>query len=367
MEACSGLALNLGKLHPLVEVVTVTQESGTGDAQSRADPSLSSRLMNLVVGMWWSRALYVAAELRLADHLADGPRDVGALAGLTHTHPPSLYRLLRFLTGLSVFAEIEPGVFRQTALSTLLCSDHPDSVRDDVLVQGGDWHWQAWGALGHTVRTGQPAIDHLFGEDLFSYFAHQNPEAGQIFHRYLSSENHRYLLEAHDFSGVDLLVDVGGGRGALLRAILEAYPTMRGILFDRAEVIAEVEAQRTERGVAERLALLSGDFFSTVPPADAYILRNIIHDWSDDEAARILATCRAALNEGGRILVVEQIVPEWDEWSGIKLGDLEMMVLTHGRERTATEFQSVFATAGLRLERIISTSSELSILVGSPR
>jgi hypothetical protein len=275
--------------------------------------------------------------------------------------------LLRFLTGLGVFAEIEPGVFRQSALSTLLCSDHPDSVRDEVLVQGGDWHWRAWGALGHTVRTGQPAVDHLFGEDLFSYFAHQNPEAGQIFHRYLSSENHGDLLEAYDFTGVDLLVDVGGGRGALLRAILAAYPTMQGILFERAEVIEEVGARRTELGLEERLALLSGDFFSTVPPADAYILRKIIHDWSDDEAARILTTCRATLNEGGRILVVEHIVHEWDEWSGIKFGDLEMMVLTHGHERTVTEFRSLFATAGLQLERIVSTSSELSILVGSPR
>jgi hypothetical protein len=217
------------------------------------------------------------------------------------------------------------------------------------------------------VRTGQPAVNHLFGEDLFSYFAHQNPEAGQIFHRCLSSENHGSPLEAYDFSGVDLLVDVGGGRGTLLRAILEAYPTMRGILFERAEVIADVGAGRMELGLAERLTLRSGDFFSTVPRADAYLLRKIIHDWSDDEAARILATCRAALNEGGRILVVEHIVPEWDEWSGIKLGDLEMMVLTHGRERTVAEFRSLFATAGLRLERIIPTSSELRILEGSPR
>jgi hypothetical protein len=350
-----------------MEVVTVTHASGTGDAETGSDTSDSNQLLNLVLGMWWSRAVYVAAELRLADHLADGARDVGALAALTNSHPSSLYRLLRFLTGLGVFAEIEPGVFRQSALSTLLRSDHPDSVRDDVLVQGGDWHWRAWGALGHTVRTGQPAVDHLFGADLFSYFADQNPEAGQIFHRSLASKNHGSLLEAYDFSGVDLLVDVGGGRGALLRTILEAYPTMRGILFERAEVIAEVGARRAELGLAERLTLLSGDFFSTVPRADAYLLRKIIHDWSDDEAARILATCRAALNEGGRILVVEQIVPEWDEWSGIKFGDLEMMVLTHGRERTVAELRSLFATAGLRLERIIPTSSELSILEGRPR
>jgi hypothetical protein len=323
--------------------------------------------MNLVLGMWWSRALYVAAELRLADHLADGASDVGALADLTHTHSPALYRLLRFLTGLGVFAEIEPGVFRQSALSALLRSDHPDSVRDEVLVQGGDWHWQAWGALGHTVRTGQPAVDQLFGADLFSYFAHQNLEAGQIFHRCLSSENHGSLLAAYDFSGVDLLVDVGGGQGTLLRAILAAYPTMQGILFERAEVIADVGARRAEIGLAERLTLRSGDFFSSVPRADAYLLRKIIHDWSDDEAARILSTCRAALNEGGRILVVEQIVPEWNEWSGSKLGDLELMVLTHGRERTAAEFRSLFATAGLRLEQMIPTSSALSILEGRRR
>src|SRR5262249_40370425 len=140
---------------------------------------------------------------------------------------PSLYRLLRFLTGLGVFAEIEPGVFRQSALSTLLCSDHPERVRDEVLVQGGDWHWRAWGALGHTVRIGQPAVDHLFGEDLFSYFAHQNPAAGQIFQRCLSSENRGVSAGSVRLLGRR---PAGRCRGALLRAILEAYPTMRGIL-----------------------------------------------------------------------------------------------------------------------------------------
>ena len=323
--------------------------------------------MNLVLGLWSCQAVSVAAELQLADHLADGAREVDALARLTDTHAPSLYRLLRFLTGLGVFAEVAPRVFDQSALSTLLRSDVLTSVRDDVLLQGGDWHWRAWGALGHTVRTGEPAIDHLYGEDLFSYFAHQNPEAGARFHRTLSSGNHDTVLAAYDFSGVAVVVDVGGGQGRLLNALIGASPVLHGILFDRPEVIDEVRARREELGLDDRIELVSGDFFSAIPPADLYVLFNVIHDWSDDEAACILKTCRSAMLEGGSILVVEQIVPEWDEWSSIKFGDLEMMVLTHGRERTAAEFQSLFATAELRLERLIPTFSELSILEARPR
>ncbi|HZU13914.1 MAG TPA: methyltransferase [Chloroflexota bacterium] len=340
--------------------------SRTNDAEREAEIASAHRLMDLVLGMWWSRAVYVAADLRLADYLADGAKDVETLARLTHTHAPSLYRLLRFLTGMGVFAEREPGVFSQSPLSALLRSDLATSVRDDVLLQGDDWHWQAWGALGHTVRTGEPAIDHLFGEDLFGYFAHQNPEAGRLFHRTLSSERHESVLEAYDFSVTDLVVDVGGGQGTLLSALLETYPAVHGILFDRPEVIDALGARKTEMGLNERVALISGDFFSSVPPADVYLLRNIIHDWSDDEAATILTACRAAMNEGGRILVIEQIVPEWDSWSSIKFGDLEMMVLIHGRERTASEFRSLFQTVGLRLDRIIPTSSELRILEGLP-
>jgi hypothetical protein len=341
-------------------------QDATPAEHAPAEPELSpaSRLLNMVVGMWWSRAVYVAAELGVADHLAQGPQEVTVLAGLTGTHAPSLYRLLRFLSGAGVFVEVGAGVFEQSALSALLREGVEGSLREEVLLLGGEWHWRAWGALGHAVRTGQAAIDHLFGQDLFSYFASQDPEAGELFHRNFSAAGHDAVLAAYDFSTVALVADVGGGRGAFLGALVAAYPGLRGLLVERPEVIAQVRAAGTKGRLDERITLESGDFFTTVPPADVYVLRKVLHDWSDEESARILANCREAMHRGGRVLVIEQIVPEWDEWSSIKFGDLEMLVLTHGRERTETEFRALFAAAGLRLERVIPTASELSILEG---
>jgi SAM-dependent methyltransferase len=322
--------------------------------------------MNLLIGKWCSAAVCVAAELRVADLLAGGEQHVDALAHATGSHGPSLYRLLRFLAALGVFTEVGPRVFAQTQVSMLLRSDSPDSLWNDAMMFAGDWHWRVWGALGHTVRTGETAVDHLFGEDLFSYFAHQNSEAGETFHRSLSSAPHQAVIDAYDFSDISLLVDIGGGEGTFLNALVRANPTMRGILFERPEVIQDVRARPEDFGLDDRIDLLGGDFFFEVPPADAYVLRNIIHDWSDEESAGILANCRLALRAGGRVLVIEQVMPEWNQWSSLKLGDLEMMLLTHGRERTEDEFRSLFAAGGLSLKRLIRTSSDLCILEGVP-
>jgi hypothetical protein len=343
------------------------QDASEGE-HAQAEPVVppSRQLMNLVVGMWWSRAVSVAAELGVADHLVHGPQEVTALAGVTRAHAPSLYRLLRFLSGAGVFAEVGPGVFAQTTLSALLRTEGAGSLREEVLLLGGEWHWRAWGALGHAVRTGQAAIDHLFGQDLFSYFAAQDPQAGELFHRRLSAASHAAVLAAYDFADLAVVADIGGGRGTLLGALVAAYPRLRGLLVERPEVIAQVRASgmEGEGHLDERISLIGGDFFAAVPPADAYLLRKVIHDWSDEESARILANCRHAMQRGGRVLVVEQIVPPWNEWSSIKFGDLEMLVLTHGRERTEAEFRALFTTAGLRLERIVPTASEVSILEG---
>jgi hypothetical protein len=318
----------------------------------------------MVLGMWWSRAVSVAAELGVADHLVQGAQEVTVLAEKTGTHAPSLYRLLRFLSGSGVFVEVGPGVFAQSALSALLCREDEGSVREEVLLLAGEWHWRAWGALGHTVRTGQTALDHVFGQDLFSYFASQAPEAGELFHRHLSAARHDAVLAAYDFSDVGVVADLGGGRGAFLSALVAAYPGLRGLLVERPEVIAQVTVSATDGRLDERITPVSGDFFVAVPPADVYVLRKVLHDWSDEECVRILATCRETMRPEGRVLVVEQIVPPWEEWSSIKFGDLEMLVLTHGRERTEAEFRALFARAGLRLERVIRTASELSILEG---
>jgi hypothetical protein len=338
--------------------------SPTEHAPAEPEMPPASRLLNMVLSMWWSRAVFVAAELRVADHLAQGPQEVTVLAGLTGTHAPSLYRLLRFLSGVGVFVEVGPEVFAQTALSALLQGEVEGSLREEVLLLGGEWRWRAWGALGHAVRTGQAAIDHIFSRDLFSYFASQDPEAGELFHRRLSAARHDALLAAYDFSAVPLVADIGGGRGAFLGALVAAYPGLRGLLVERPEVIAQVGSSATEGRLNERITLVSGDFFAAVPAADVYVLRKVLHDWSDEESARILANCRNAMCPGGRVLVIEQIVPTWDEWSSIKFGDLEMLVLTHGRERTEAEFRALFTTAGLRLERVIPTAAELSILEG---
>lgn len=308
-------------------------------------------LLGVVRGYQQSQALAVAAELGIADLLAGGPCPVDELAAATRTHAPTLYRLLRALASIGVFVEDGERRFALTGMGEHLRRDHPLSVDAVVRMFCAGYEWRAWGELMHSVRTGENAAVHALGTDVWEH-RRRHPEHGELFDaamRTLSRAQTPGILAVHDFTAYDVLADVGGGTGALLAAVLAAHPAGRGILFDQPHVVAQARPVLHEAGVADRVTVQGGDFFAAVPGgADAYVLRRILHDWADPEAAAILRTVRTAMRPGGRLLIVDAVVgpPNTDPLSNFL--DLMMLVSAGGRERTEPEWRSLLDGVGLR-------------------
>jgi O-methyltransferase domain/Dimerisation domain len=302
-------------------------------------------LWELVNNFRLSQALSVAARLGIADELKDGGRTSDELATAVGAHPDALYRLLRALASVGVLHEDDGRTFSLTESGYDLRSDSPTTVAGWASFIGSREHWQTWGDLMHSIRTGENAFRHLHGTDVWTYRT-QHPEAGPPFDRAMGELTRRVdesLVGAYDFGRFETLVDVGGGRGALLRAILAANPRLTGILFDQPHVV---------EGIApiERATVVGGSFFDAVPEgADAYVLKWIIHDWEDPEARAILQTCRRAMRRGGTVLVIDRVVGPPNEDPLAKFSDLNMLVMPGGRERTREEFAALFDSAGLRL------------------
>jgi len=316
--------------------------------------------MHLLSGKFVARSLGLVADLGIADLLRDGPRAIEALARATGSHPRALYRVMRALAGIGVFAEADGQTFALTPLSQALRSDAPDSMRGMARWLGAEPEgWRAWGDLGHSVRTGEPA-----SPEVFAYFA-TNREAAEIFDAAMASGTHATaaaVAAAYDFAAAGHIVDVGGGQGTLLLAIRAAHPTIEATLFDVPHVIARARAGLADR--SEWLELASGSFFAGVPPGDLFLLKHVVHDWSDELAAAILRRCRESLRPGGRVLVIEHLIGP--DSSAVHWMDLEMLVMTRGgQERTAAEFAALFAQAGLALVRTIATRSPVVILEGT--
>jgi O-methyltransferase/methyltransferase family protein len=329
-------------------------------------------LFRLLAGYRVSQALYVAATLGLADRLADGPVGSEELARATGTHPGALYRLLRFLAGAGLFLEVAPRRFALTPLGAGLRADAPDSIRPFALMLLDEVHWPAWGQLLHSVRTGETAFARVHGAGFFDYLA-RHPEAAGIFQRAMTSntaQSGEAITWAYDFGGIGRLVDVGGGQGLLLATVLRAHPAMRGVLFDRPEVVAGAGATLEAAGVAERCEVVGGDFFRAVPPGgDAYLLRQVVHDWDDARAAVILAHCRGAMGRAGRLLVVERALASDHRRAMPELHlDLEMLVNLGGLQRTDAEYGALFAAAGFRLSAIVplGDAAHFSVFEGLP-
>lgn len=322
-------------------------------------------LTQIMLGSIASQTVYVAAKLGIADQLVGGPKSVEELAKATNTDAPSLYRVLRALASIGVFTEQEERKFALTPTAQPLRSDAPNSLRDVAIFWGEDWHWQVWGKILHSVRTGKPAWGQVHGEEGFAFFE-TNPQAGEIFNRAMSSFSGlatEAVIEAYDFAGVETLVDIAGGHGRMLTGILNANPNTRGILFDLPHVIAGAREKVAASTAAERVELVEGDFFASVPRGgDAYIMKHIIHDWDDERALAILKNIKQAMNPGGRVLLVEAIIADGNNQDFGKLLDIEMLVSPGGKERTATEYRELFAGAGLKLARIVPTKSPYSVL-----
>lgn len=311
------------------------------------------------------QALYVAATLRIPDLLANGSRTVDELAQASASHSPSLYRLLRMLAGAGVFKEVGAGRFELTPLGATLRTDTPDSVRDWALFIAAPPVWTAWSNLLHSVRTGVSAFEHTFGMPLFAYFK-DHPELAGAYNGWMVTQSELQngaVLASYDFSEHHTVVDVGGGQGATLAAILHANPGIAGVLFDRPEVVAKAELPES---VTERCTIIAGDMLEGVPVgAYMYVIKRVLMDWNDELAAKALMNCRDAMAENGKVLVIEPVVPSGNEPSVSKLLDITMLVMQHGgRMRTESEHRALFETAGLELTRVIPTESPLRLMEG---
>lgn len=338
-----------------------------GTAPGGGPPAPLLALQDMILGKWVAQAVSVAAKLGVADLLKDGPRDCDLLARANQVDADALYRLLRALAGVGVFVEVEDRRFGLTPAAEYLRSEVPGSMRAVAMMAGEDWTWRPWGDLYRSVKTGEPAFEGVFGVPPFDYLA-ENPAAASVFDEAMtgwSMQNSAAIAGAYDFSGIRTLMDVGGGHAYLLATILEANPTLRGILFDRAEVAEGAEERIEAHGLADRCAVVAGDFFATIPDgADAIILKSVIHDWDDRQAIAILRNCARSVGPGGRVLVAEMIIPPGNDRHVGKLLDLEMLVMVGGRERTEAEFRELLAAAGLRLARVVPTRSPTCVIEG---
>ena len=332
----------------------------------------AATLLHLMTGYRAMQALYVAARLGIADLLKDGARGSEELARATGADARALHRLLRALASLGVFGEDADGRFTPSELGALLRSDVPGSLRAAAIFFGDERNWHAWGKLERSVMSGEP-VRGPRGTQVFLEESARDPEGAALFNAAMTSLTSAFdaaVTAAYDFSRLGTLVDVGGGQGALISSILAANPTLRGILFDIPPVIESARGRIGEAGLAGRCELVAGDFFASVPAGgDAYVLKWVIHDWDDEHSVAILGSCRRAMARDGRLLLVERVVPERVDQSadtqGIVLGDLNMLLWTGGRERTAAEYRALLASGGFTLARIVPTATQLSIIEGA--
>ena len=325
------------------------------------------QMLQLVSGFWISRCIYVAAKLGIADLLKDGPKTADELAAASGAHAPSLFRVLRALAAVDVLTQTDDSRFGNTPVSETLRSDVPGSIRAFAMTELGEEHYPAWGELMHSVRTGEIAFDKAFGEPVWEFFA-KHEENARIFNDAMSgltAQAEQALHAAYSFEGIRTIIDVGGGHGGLITSILKRNPHLRGILFDSPQVIEGAKPKVAESGLADRCQIVGGDFFQSVPEgADAIIMKWIIHDWNDEQSIAIMKNCHRALPENGKLILVEAVVPPGDEMHFAKFIDLNMLVMTGGRERTEEEFRQLYEAAGFRLTRVVPTESPFSVIEG---
>jgi len=340
------------------------QENAIATMKEQLPPE--AQTMQTLGACFISQAAYVAAKLGIADLLADGAESAAQLAAATETDERSLYRVLRTLAMTGMFQEIEPKVFANTPVSETLRSNAPNSLREMAIWLGEEPHWRVYGEMLYSVRTGKAAWKRVHGQDIFPYLFETNRELGDLFNRAMTSFSGTTIpavLEAYDFSGIGVLADVAGGYGHLLAAVLKEHPKMKGVLFDVPYVLEGAPALLEKEGVADRVELMRGDFFESVPvTADAYILKHIIHDWYDEQNIMILKNIRSSMPDDGKILIVDTVIPEGNEPHFGKILDMEMLVSPGGVERTESEFRELLAASGLRLNRVVSTKSLVSIV-----
>ena len=326
-------------------------------------------MFQIISGFWISRAVFVIAKLGIPDILQSGSKTAEELAAATGMHAPSLFRILRALASVGVLTADENKKFGLTPLAETLITDAPGSLRWFAISELGQEHYPAWGNLMHSVKTGEIAFDNFFGRDIWAYFE-QNPEDAAVFNNSMTGMTaalNESLLNVYDFSKFNTIVDVGGGHGGLITEILKSNPNTKGILFDADEVVSGAREKLVAAGISDRCETVAGDFFQAVPAGgDVYMMKWIIHDWDNERAIRILKNCRTQMRPDARLIVVDCVVPETNEPDFSKFIDLNMLVMTGGKERTAREFEALLAEAGFKLLQVIPTNQPISIIEAQP-
>lgn len=338
---------------------------------------LGRRMAELVNGYQISAAIGVVARLDVAGCLSAGPAHLGDVALRVGADARALERVVRLLTDAGVFEQLDDGRVGLTSLGATLRDDLPGSVRRAAIVVSEEWHWRAYGHLIDSVRTGAPGFRQAHGCGFWEYLE-RHSEPGALINDSMSAAASfvaAAVVRSYDFAGLRRLVDVGGGYGTLMSAALNAHPYMHAVIFDLPGVIERTRARLADAGLTDRCQAIAGDFFDAVPAGgDAYVLCWILHDWDDESAARILANCRAAMGDAGRLLAIELIVPAPDQRQPspdvvrlVNSMDIEMLAVVGGRERTAAEYQELYAASGFQLQRIVPLEqSPWSLIEGSP-
>jgi O-methyltransferase domain/Dimerisation domain len=343
-------------------------ENWFGRGASELPPPI--RISLLSQGTIISTSLALAAELGIADLLADGPRSSEELAQATSTHPRSLYRLLRLLCCIGVFTEIQPDSFAQTPLSECLRTGVPGSMRSWLRMIGFKIRYHTHAEALHSIKTGEPAFKRVAGMEFFDYMA-AHPDEGGVFNQAMNDMGQGVaaaVVGSYDFSGIGKIIDVGGGHGTLIARILQKYPEMTGILFDSPHVAESARESIASAGLAQRCEVVGGDFFKSIPSGcDAYLLRWIIHNWDNERAVTILRNCRQGMGERSRLLLIESVIPAGNEFHPGKLLDYIMLTSHSGQERMAEEYDSLLREADLRLNKVVPTGSHLSVIEAVPR
>ncbi len=335
--------------------------------RQRAAPP-AAVMLELILNAWVAQAITAAADLGVADALADGPLSGEQLAKQVGADADALRRLMRALIGIGIFRQRSDGRYALTPLAETLRTDAPVSMAGMAQWIGSPQHREHWSHLTDAIRTGHPVVPELRGKPVFEYLADE-AELGGIFNSAMTNLSEFAtvpLTAAYDFSVFGTIVDVGGGHGGLLAAILETAPKSRGVLFDLPEVVAGAPELFREHGVGDRVRIEEGSFFDSAPEGgDAYVLKNVIHDWPEEDAVRILKNVRTAARAGARVLLCEFVIPDHDRDFHGKWVDIEMLVVAGARERTADEYRRLLDQAGFRLNRVVDTVSPLSIVEAS--
>jgi len=331
-----------------------------------SDPK-ADQISRMIRGFWISQIVGTLAQLGIPDRLASGPMAAGDVASSIACDAGTTFRLLRASRTVGLVATTSDGRFALTPLGEKLRSDVPGSMRDAAIALTSPGHWLPWGRLSDAVREGRCQTMPALGAGLFEYYAN-HPAEGSAFTgamTALSSQVADEVAVVLDTSGVKRVVDVGGASGTLIAALLKRNPGLEGIILERPEVVARADAAVTEKGLASRCNVVAGDFFVSVPEADLFILKSIIHDWDDEQGALILSNCARALRPNGRVVLVEVVVAEVDRPSWAPLMDLNMLAVLPGRERAVGEYRDLLGRAGLRLSRITPTASQFSVIEAS--